>query len=286
LLTAEVTAQPLPQMKQKLLVVVVAVAFVLPLQSATNTFTALPSPAVAIPDNAYNGTPGSMASVALAVPLSGTIQDVNVTLGINHTWIGDLTLKLRSPAGTLITLVSRPGVLEAADDGSDTTGAGDSSNLSESFPITFDNSQASSAETMGSVISTSQTVCQDDSQCAFAPNPGAASPGTLNSFNGQNAAGTWIFYVGDSGELDTGYIHQFSLTIVTPDPPRLQISSVGKNVVIAWPTNFQGFSLEANPSLQTNGWNSAGGAPAITGTNYTMSLPATNIAKFFRLRKP
>jgi subtilisin-like proprotein convertase family protein len=273
-------------MKQKLLFVVLTTGFAISGNALTNTFTVLPSPAVAIPDNAYNGTLGSMASVPLLIPIRGAIQDVNVTLGITHSWIGDLTIKLQSPAGTIVTLLSRPGWLEPADDGSDGGNGADSSDLSASFLITYDDSQATSAETMGSLLAATGVVCQNDSVCAYAPNSGAASSGTLSLFNGQNASGTWTLYVGDAGDGDSGTISQFSLTVVTPDPPKLQISTVGKNIVVSWPTNSSGFSLEANQSLQPNGWGSPGGALSVSGSNFTVSLPATNTAKFFRLRKP
>ena len=252
--------------------------------SETTTFSVSPTP-VALVDNGYTGTVGSMASVSLPIAFSGTIQDVNVTVGINHTWIGDLVIKIRSPSGTMVTLMSRPGVVETADDGTGTAGFGDSSDLSASFPITFDGSAASSAETMGSTLADSGVVCRDDSRCSYTPNPGAAAAGNLGSFNGQNCYGTWRLYVGDAGVGDTGTINQFSLTVVTPDRPRLQIMNSGTNIVVAWPTNAQGFTLEASPFVPGGGWVTVGGSTSVSGTNFAISLPATNVSRFFRIWK-
>lgn len=41
-----------------------------------------------------------------------------------HSWVSDLTIKLVHPDGTVITVVSRPGVIELGDDGMNNNGAG------------------------------------------------------------------------------------------------------------------------------------------------------------------
>src|SRR5438105_4516854 len=82
---------------------------------------------LAIPDDGYNGTLGSMASSTITVPAlaENIIRDVNAVVAINHTFVGDLTIKLQSPQGTIVTLLNRPGIL-TADDG--VQAGGDSSN--------------------------------------------------------------------------------------------------------------------------------------------------------------
>jgi subtilisin-like proprotein convertase family protein len=130
---------------------------------------------------------------------------------MQHSFVGDLTIKLVSPANTVVTLMSRPGVLEAADDGSG--GPGDESNLTSVSPITWVTGAATSAENMGISIGDAQAVCQADGICSFNPNAGAATPGNLASFNGQAFAGTWKFCAGDSGFADLGSIDRVTLTI-------------------------------------------------------------------------
>ena len=98
--------------------------------TATSTATNTPTPTppgsfcfsgtpVTIPDNAYNGTLSSMVSATIPVSTVGTLTNVQVhSVGISHTWVGDLTIKLQSPTGTIITMLNRPGST-VPDDGTD-----------------------------------------------------------------------------------------------------------------------------------------------------------------------
>jgi subtilisin-like proprotein convertase family protein len=201
-------------------------------QCAANTYTVGPGLAVGIPDNAYNGTLATMASVPISVPDSATIADLNVTVAMRHTWVGDLTIKLVSPTGTVVTLVSRPGQAEAADNGADPP-FGEPSNLIIASPITYDDSAANSAEDMGTTptdLDTNGVNCQTDLICTRAPDPGAAVAGNLTTFNGQDTSGTWTLYIGDGGQGDTGSIDTVTLTFTnavvvatecTPPPPNM-----------------------------------------------------------------
>jgi uncharacterized repeat protein (TIGR01451 family) len=160
----------------------------------------LPS-AVPVPDNLYDGTLASMA--CLDVPGSNvTITDLDVQLNLAHTWVGDLAIKLVSPSAEILTLMSRPGLAEPADDGTDC--CGDSSNLLTTSPIMFDDAAAISAEDMGTTLGTDGVICQDDGECTFAPAPDTGPGTNLAQFNTQNGAGTWQVCVGDSGGGDTG----------------------------------------------------------------------------------
>ncbi len=151
-------------------------------------------PAVAIPDNNAAG-----ASAPLAVSgLTGTITDVNfridgsscnttagsTTVGLDHTYLGDLTLSLTSPVGTTINLMARRG--------------GSGNNLCQTV---FDDSASTSVSALA------------------APGTGSFIPDSpLAAFNGQNPNGTWTFKVVDGAAADTGNIRAFSL-IVTAQAP-------------------------------------------------------------------
>jgi len=78
-----------------------------------------------------------MRCVSVSVPSAGDglVDVVCPTVAMTHTWIGDLTIKLISPANTVVTLMSLPGTAEAADNGASVPG--DSSNLLATFPISF-----------------------------------------------------------------------------------------------------------------------------------------------------
>ncbi len=139
------------------------------------------------------------------------VGDIEFRVGIDHTWLGDLTIKLESPKGTLLTLLSRAGPVMLPDDG--TGCCGDDSNLNSEFPITFRDSAFIMAHAMGATIGDHQVVCKDDNQCAFKPAP-AAGPGTdFTDFRGEDVAGTWWVCVGDSTKGDGGVVNNLSLTI-------------------------------------------------------------------------
>lgn len=158
----------------------------------------------AIPDDGYDGTIGSMA--CFTIPGSSIIiDDVDVILGVDQTWIGDLTVKVQNPAGdTTVTLMSIPGGAEPADDG--TFCCGDSSDISSAFPITFDDASLNDAEAAGSGIPGGDTICQDDGICDYFPNPDSGPGINLADFNGQDATGDWLVCVGDSAAGDAGQL--------------------------------------------------------------------------------
>ncbi len=69
--------------------------------------------------------------------------------------------------------------------------------------------------------------------------------------------------------------------------PTLSIGSVGPaNVVLSWPSNFVGFTLEANTNLLTNVWSVVSPAPVILGTNRVVTNATTPFQRSYRLRNP
>jgi hypothetical protein len=123
---------------------------------------------LSVVDNGYNGTPGSMRCDDLTIADPGSISSVVLRLGMSHTWVSDLVVKLRSPSSTLVTVLSRPGLAETVDDGTPEFG-GDSSNLVFASRISFDQASVNSAESMGGTIGDNEVVCQDDAICIFSP---------------------------------------------------------------------------------------------------------------------
>ncbi|HMW02321.1 MAG TPA: proprotein convertase P-domain-containing protein, partial [Acidobacteriota bacterium] len=199
--------------------------------AATDVFTVDPVPDIAIPDNGYNGTLGSMASVTIdtsSLPVGSTVDDVTISIDLAHTFIGDLTIKLESPSGSVLGIVSRTGAVETADDGNDAAGFGENSNWGGS--ILFSDAGPVSAEQMGKVpadLTTIDTVCVTNGQCHYSPAPGsiATPPSTFAGFDGQNARGNWRLYVGDSAAADTGTLRSVTLTLTT-SPSSTTVSSI------------------------------------------------------------
>jgi len=189
--------------------------------------------AIPIPDDGYDGTLGSMACATVNVAETGPVDDVDVTLNAEHTWVGDLTVKLVSPSGTVNTLMSRPGLAEPADDGTDC--CGNSDNLELATPVNFSTTNGVvDAETMGGT-DTDNVVCADDGECDFIPNPDTGPGGPLDTFfDGEEASGDWQVCVGDSAGLDTGNLsdngNNVSVTLAqqTPDVPAVPtLSQIG-----------------------------------------------------------
>jgi subtilisin-like proprotein convertase family protein len=163
----------------------------------------------AIPDDSYTGALASMFCQDIVIPDDpiDLVANVEVTVALSHTWIGDVTVKVSDPLGQIVTLASRPGLAEATDDGEDC--CGDSSNLDKGFPLIFKDGAANDAEQLGAAIAqTSQIACKDDgiNPCEWNPNPGSGPGMALADFVGVKASGTWKVCVGDSGIGDLGTV--------------------------------------------------------------------------------
>lgn len=204
--------------------------------AAAQVFTAGPGLALAIPDNTYNGTAGSMLCHTIVVPSGGgggdTVDNVTVQIAQSHTFVGDLTIKLIGPTAIVTTLVSRPGVLESADDGNDGVGFGENSNLLIANPLTYEQVAINESEMMGKVPSdhaTGDTICLfAGSPCNYNPDNGAAtsSEDLSTAYDTTTKVGNWQLCLGDSAGADTGTLDGWTLTI-TSVPVELQSFTVG-----------------------------------------------------------
>ena len=164
-------------------------------------------PDVAIPDN----TP---AGVNINVPVSGvgTISDLNFSIdqvaggtcdgtvgdvdcGINHSWVGDIILKITSPGGTTVTVIDRvgtpPGTVGCSNNNFALITLNDDGGLP---PI---ESQANPGPTCTSSLKFPSGN--------FSPN------NAMSAFDGQNADGTWVVNISDNAGGDTGTARAFSL---------------------------------------------------------------------------
>ncbi|HQN96353.1 MAG TPA: proprotein convertase P-domain-containing protein [Thermoanaerobaculales bacterium] len=144
-----------------------------------------------------SGSVGSSLTpeVPLPIPDDGTVtsdlvvgqnvalSDVNVRVEIDHTYVGDLIVSLRSPAGTTVTLLNSPA-------------CGDND-----MNVTFDD--ASSVNL--------QSYCAGTTPWY----QGVARPyQALSAFNGQSSAGTWTLTVTDDAGWDTGTLVDWELLTI------------------------------------------------------------------------
>lgn len=125
------------------------------------------------------------------------------------------------------------------------------------------------------------------------PAPSAPSGVSLAAFNGTNPNGAWKLHVFDDSAGDAGQIAGgWSLTLVgstatcCDPPPRLSITTDNGDVEISWPATGGAFVLEAKASLDAaSPWVGVTTAPFLDNGIYTVTLPATAPARFFRLRR-
>ena len=80
----------------------------------------------------------------------------------------------------------------------------------------------------------------------------------------------------------------FSLTLASsgapPAPPPLSILRSGSNVILMWPGDASGFTLESTTNLSKLGlWAEASGTPAVMNGQFVVTNAITNIQTFYRL---
>ena len=165
-------------------------------QTHTTQTISYTGPAVAIPDDNATGV-----NIPIAVSgFTGAVKDLDfrfdgssctttpqaTTVGLDHTFVGDLVVSLTSPQGKKVLLIDRPGF-------------GDNSGNN------FCNTHLDDEATGRSV---QQLVTED------APHTGTFKPATpLATFDGENPNGTWTLNVSDRAFADTGSVRAFSLII-------------------------------------------------------------------------
>ena len=72
--------------------------------------------------------------------------------------------------------------------------------------------------------------------------------------------------------------------VTSPGPIPLSIQRAGNAISVLWPTNSPSAVVQSTASLAPPVfWANASTPVLLTGTNYTVSLPATNATRFFRL---
>ncbi|MGH9915206.1 MAG: proprotein convertase P-domain-containing protein, partial [Pyrinomonadaceae bacterium] len=171
-------------------------------QPGSSTTFSYAGPPVAIPDSSVNGV-----NIPLTVGGAGSIADINfsfdgnsctavegaTSVGLDHTFVGDLVVTLTSPQGTTITLMNQPG--------------GPLNGGNNFCSTVFDD------EGGGPSI---QTILSDGVPPLGPPYSGTFSPfNPLTAFKGENPNGTWILNVSDRAALDTGTVRAFSLVIAS-----------------------------------------------------------------------
>jgi subtilisin-like proprotein convertase family protein len=167
-----------------LAIVILSLALASAVASA-DTFRRTPN--LAIPDSSAAGVTDT-----LTVATSCAMNDVDIELEINHTWIGDLIIKVIH-AGTEITLVDRPGRTPQ----NQTVGC--NADLSCARPIVLDD-DGGGIEIECTLGCSACFPSGQVPQQSFVPNV------PLSGLDTADQAGQWILFVSDNEQVDIGTI--------------------------------------------------------------------------------
>lgn len=140
------------------------------------------TPNLSIPDGNPSG-----ASATMEVTEDVIISDLDVEMIMTHTWVGDVSVIITSPAGTAVTIFDRPGRT--------TSGFGCSGN---DVDATLDDSATDPVENeCGANVPTIDGT--------FSPN------NPLAAFNGESTLGTWTITGIDAVTPDPGTLNSWTL---------------------------------------------------------------------------
>ena len=132
----------------------------------------------------------------------------------------------------------------------------------------------------------------------------ATVAGTLHAYDAQNVArelwhsdmvasrdavGNFAKYVAPTVANGKVYLATFSnrLNVYGLLPPLpITVAQVGDTLVLTWPTNSGGgFVLQAKAALDALNWTNVGSAVTISNGVYRTTVPASNAATFYRLKR-
>ncbi|MBC7523513.1 MAG: proprotein convertase P-domain-containing protein [Flavobacterium sp.] len=158
----------------------------------------------------------STVTSTISIPFAGSISDVNVSLNIAHSYVGDITASLTSPAGTSIQLF-------------DGQCAGNN-NVNATFDDSGTNLVCGTNPAISGIIIPLQS---------------------LSAFNNENPSGIWTLAVTDNFDGDGGAINGWSLDICALQD--LAVNAYGFDNFILFPNPNNGtFTIKFNSNASEN----------------------------------
>lgn len=202
------------------------------------------------PPSGTTGITQSTNDVSGVGVIGGCTYIDNVTIDLNHTWVGDIAFFLIAPNGVFIELSSGNG------------GPGDNF----SGTVFTDFAPINIISGAPPFIGNYQPEGRQNTTLAppFTNAPPAGTFTFANTFNGVNADGTWILYLNDYVPADAGFLNSWSITFVnggsafTVDLGPDQIVCAGDDITLNannTATNPSGYLWNngtTNPTLQIN----------------------------------
>jgi len=165
---------------------------------------------VAIPDNSLTYT-----TRTITVPsTSSTIVDVNVAIGVQHTFMPDVLIEIVSPQATTVKLQE--------------------SSCGTNLKINYDDS--------GSALNCSLTTLQT-----------AIPKESLSAFNGQDPANIWTLRFRDNSGGDSGTLNSASISICTKKYVALATNSLNLTDFVMYPNPSKGqFNIQFSSQSDNN----------------------------------
>ena len=203
------------------------------------------TPSVAIPDNSCP----TGATSSITVQNGFELDRVSLGVTATHTYRGDLSIRLTSPAGTEVLLLDR-------------VGTGNFGSSADNLDVLIDDGGQ-----VGLFGSGNQDVGAPYYEIEGAPEAGTqgASVGALSAFIGENSTGTWNLRVCDAALDDTGTLERWALYFVeargtSAEGGRAAAAGLGASLVgtnpsrgatrvhveVATPTLVRGTLLDSN----------------------------------------
>jgi hypothetical protein len=68
-------------------------------------------------------------------------------------------------------------------------------------------------------------------------------------------------------------------------PPQLALTAVASNLILSWPINFVGYTLQTTPGLGSPAWATNLPAPVVVSGQYIVIIPISGTQQFFRLSR-
>ena len=87
--------------------------------------------------------------------------------------------------------------------------------------------------------------------------------------------------------IAAGGLHTVTLIGTAPLLPSLKARPNGDELILSWPTNAVGFTLQSTLNLTPPVvWLDSTSVPAVSGAQFTVTKTASGSARFYRLTKP
>jgi ELWxxDGT repeat protein len=115
--------------------------------------------------------------------------------------------------------------------------------------------------------------------CDINPGEGSSNPSQFVYANGA------LYFSADDG-VHGVQLWQYTAETFATEQPVLDIARVGNNVVLSWPADATGYTLETTTNLSLPlSWVGFSGTQTIVGNRYTVTDKVAGGSRFYRLKK-